>query len=236
MRPFIHVSIAVVGTLLATTAAQAQQPPRTGAGAGGLGGGGFGGGFSLKALLVTNKALQDELKISDDLKDKFAKYQEVQTAEMQKLRTLGNEDEDQLARLKVQIKLVEDRMALTKALSAEQAKRLTQIERQQLGLRAFTNEKIVKELNLTEDQKAKVKTATDDYNKDARELAGGGGGAGGAGRFGGNPETQKKMNALREEAMDKIEESLTQAQRKQWKEMTGEKFDTAKLFAFPMQR
>lgn len=223
MRSLIHVSLAVIGTLLATTTTHAQQPPRTGGGGFNPGGFGGGGGFSLKTLLISSKALQEELKVSDEMKEKFVKHQDMVTAEMQKLRALGNEDEDQITRLKTQIKLVEERMALLKGLSAEQTKRLTQIERQQMGLRAFGNEKIAKEMNLTDDQKAKVKSVTDDYNKDLRELGG---------RFG-DPETQKKRDALREEAMDKIEEALTQAQRKQWKEMVGEKFDTAKLFAAP---
>lgn len=228
MRHILRFSVAMVCLFLATTATQAQQPPRGGGGggAGGFGGfgGGFGGGggFSLKTLLVSNKALQDELKISDDLKEKFTKFTEAQRAEMEKLQGMGNDDEAQIARLKVQIKMIEDRMALMKGLSSEQTKRLTQIERQQMGLRAFSDEKIVKELNLTDAQKEKVKAVNEDYNKDQRELFSGGG-------FG-SPETQKKLTALREEAMDKIEESLTQAQRKQWKEMVGEKFDTSKLF------
>lgn len=219
--------------LILSAAASAQQPPRgggfPGGGFGGFGGaGGFGGGGgSVKSLLLSNKALQDELKLSDDLKAKFAKFAEAQTAKAQELMALGNDDEDQLVRLKSQIKTIEDRMALLKDLSADQTKRLAQIDRQRMGLGAFSNEKVVKELKLSDDQKDKVKTINEELGKDTRELFSAG--------FG--QDTQKKMAALRDEAMDKAVELLTADQRKQWKEMTGEKFDMAKLApARPMRR
>jgi hypothetical protein len=213
--------------------ASAQQPPRPGGGfpgGGGFGvfggGGGFGGG-SLKTLLVSNKALQDELKISDELREKFAKFEETQRAEMQKLASLGQDDDDQIARLKAQIKVIEDRKELMKGLSSEQSKRLDQIDRQRMGLGAFSNEKVVKELKLSDDQKDKVKTINEEMNKDMRELFQGGGGQ----------DAFRKIASLREEAMDKAVELLTADQRKQWKEMTGEKFDLAKLQPMrPMRR
>lgn len=209
----------------------AQQPPRPGGGFGGFGGamglgGGLGGGQNLKSMLLTNKALQDELKISDELKDKFAKFEETQRAEMQKLASLGFDDDDQITRLKMQIKMIEDRKELLKSLTSEQTKRLDQIDRQRMGLAAFSNEKIVKELKLSDDQKDKVKTINDEMNKDIRELFQGG--------FG--QDTQRKMASLREEAMDKAIELLTADQRKMWKEMTGEKFDLTKLMPRPMRR
>ncbi len=208
--------------------ASAQQPPRPGGGGfGGFGGFGMigGGGFgqpSLKTTLLTNKALQDELKISDELKEKFAKFEEAQRAAMQKLATLGQDDDDQIARLKAQIKTIEDRKELMKGLSADQTKRLDQIDRQRMALGAFTNEKVVVELNLSDDQKDKIKTINEEMRKDMRELFQPGAGGGGQDAF-------RKMAALNEEAMDKAVELLTANQRKQWKEMIGEKFDLTKL-------
>lgn len=232
MRYITRGVLAAALVALAAASAPAQQPPRPGGGGfGGFGfggGGGGGGGFNLKSLLVSNKALQDELKVSDEMREKFAKFQDAQRADQEKLRGLGTDDEDQITRLKAQIKGIEDRMALMKDLTADQTKRISQIERQMLGLGAFTNEKIVKELKLSDEQKEKIKGINEELGKDTRELFAGGGG-------GFNPDTQKKMAALREEAMDKAEEALTPAQRKQWKEMLGEKFDTTKLFT-PMRR
>jgi hypothetical protein len=72
------------------------------------------------------------------------------------------------------------------------------------------------------------------YSKDMRELTGGGrGGAGGgrpggAGR-GGNDENAKKREALTKETEEKIVATLSDDQKKSWKEMIGEKFDVSKL-------
>ncbi|MBX3400329.1 MAG: hypothetical protein KF873_16470 [Gemmataceae bacterium] len=222
MRITSRLLASMILVMVIGVSASAQQP-RPG-GFGGFGGGGFGGfggggGQNLKSTLLSNKALQDELKISDEMKEKFAKFQEAQMAEMQKLATLGQEDDDQIARLKAQIKVIEDRKELLKGLSAEQTKRLDQIDRQRMGLAAFANEKVAKELKISDDQKDKFKTINEELQKDTRELFQAGFGA----------DTQKKMQSLREEALDKCVELLTADQRKQWKEMIGEKFDLAKL-------
>lgn len=229
-----------VGLLMLVFAASAdaqrpQRPQRPGGTGGGFPGGGFqgggiggfgGGSMNLKSLLLTNTALQEELKVSDDLKAKFTKFQEAQREEMSKMQGMGSDDEAQIARLKMQIKMIEDRMAIMKDLSSEQTKRLSQIENQQMGLRAFTNDKVVEALKLSDDQKDKIKTINEELNADTRELFTAG--------FG--QDTQRKMQALRDEAMDKAVELLTANQRKQWKDMTGEKFDMTKLTTRPMRR
>ena len=117
-------------------------------------------------------------------------------------------------------------MAMLKGLSADQSKRLAQIDRQRMGLGAFTNKDVVGELKMSDDQKDKVKTINEELRKDSQELFTGGGGQ----------DNLKKWTALREEAMDKAVELLTADQRKHWKEMTGEKFDLAKLQTRPMRR
>ncbi len=227
------VGLLVLVFAVSSDAQQRQRPQRPGgAGGGGFPGagggfGGFGGGSTnLKSLLLSNTALQEELKISEELKAKFTKFQEAQREEMTKMQGMSSDDESQIARLKMQIKMIEDRMALMKDLSSEQSKRLSQIEHQQMGLRAFSTDKIVEALKLSDDQKDKIKTINEELNADTRQLFTEG--------FG--QDTQRKMQALRDEAMDKAVELLTANQRKQWKEMTGEKFDMAKLITRPMRR
>lgn len=70
--------VLVAGVLaFAGGAAMAQRQPGGGGGAGGFGGG-FGGGGTggLKSLLATNKALQEELKLSEDQVSKIKAFQE----------------------------------------------------------------------------------------------------------------------------------------------------------------
>ena len=197
----------------AVASAQAQRP------GGGFPGGGGGGG-SLKSLLITNKSLQEELKVSDDQVAKFKEFAEKQTEAMKGFAQFGGDDDEQIARMEVQVKLMKDRVAFMKSsLSAEQQTRLGQLEKQQMGMAAFSNAKVAKELGITDEQSEKIKAVNADMNKEMREMFSGGFDA----------EAQKKVASLRGECQEKIEKMMTDDQRKKWKEMTGEAFDMAKL-------
>ena len=107
------------------------------------------------------------------------------------------------------------------------------IFRRQIGVRAFLVEDTAKELSLTDSQKSKIKSVVDEYNKDVAEL-GGGFGKGGFKGFDKEKaaENQKKREKLTKAALADIDDVLTADQKKAWKEMTGEPFDTTKLFQF----
>ena len=214
--------ILTAGLLIAAVgSAQAQRPGGGGAFPGGSGfGGGGAGGQNLKSLVVTNKPLQEELKVSDEQIEKLKEFAAKQAEAMKGFAQFGGDEEEQIARMEVQLKLMKERVAFMKtALNAEQHKRIGQIEKQQMGMNAFTSAKIAKELAVTEEQSEKIKTINTDMNKELREMFTGG--------F--NEESQKKMASLRGETQEKIEKVLTDDQRKKWKEMTGEAFDMAKL-------
>ncbi len=224
-------------------------------------GGGFGGGaVNLRTGLFTNKPLQEELKITEDQAAKLNSYTAKLTEAMKEFappaRTgqpgggggqpgggrggagggfgggaTQRSDEDQLKFLKVQVQMLEERMAITKStLTSEQQKRLSQLENQQLAGNAFTNARVVKELGLSEDQTAKIAELNEEMTKERTELFRGlrGGGGGGFDREA-FAEMQKKMKNLADDTAEKIEKSLTAAQRSKWKDMTGEPFEFAKL-------
>src|SRR4029077_11046877 len=118
--------------------------------------GGRGGGVNL----LTNKSVQEELKITKEQKEKIdeasKKIQEKYRDDFAKLRDLqGDERREKGAALQKQV--TEE---LTKAadLTSEQKKRYGQIQLQQLGTRAFTTADVQKQLNLTDAQKETIKT------------------------------------------------------------------------------
>jgi Spy/CpxP family protein refolding chaperone len=212
MRTVSKVMFTLGLAALLATPALAQRP-----------GGGFGrGGGGGLGQLLTNESVQKELKVekddADKLKDAVKKVQDDNKDDIAKLADRSTSAED---RADITKKLNE---AYTKAVSdilnADQKKRLGQIELQQAGLRAFTRADVVKALNLTDDEKSKLKDLSDDYNKQMQELRGAGGGGGGGGR-GGNFQ---KMAELRKDFMDKSLNVLTDDQKKTWKDMTGEPF------------
>ena len=216
MRTLARWILSAALVVAAVGSAQAQRP------GGGFPGGGMGMGANqnLKSLLVSNKPLQEELKVGEEQAAKLKEFADKQSEAMKGFAQFGGDEEEQIARMEIQLKLMKERVAFMKTtLNAEQHKRLGQIEKQQMGMGAFSNAKIAKELAITDEQTEKIKTINTDMTKEMREMFSGGFDA----------EAQKKVASLRSETQEKIEKSLTEDQRKKWKEMTGEAFDLAKL-------
>ncbi|MBM3981540.1 MAG: hypothetical protein FJ304_14925 [Planctomycetes bacterium] len=151
---------------------------------GGFGFGGFGGNDTT-ALVLTNKALQEELKITDTQKEKLKEATAKQTEATKKIfegmkdKFVGAKgDKDKLKEMmedmqKEQAKITADmRKAIDAELTSDQKKRLKQISVQALGLNVF------------KDPEAKAKA-----------------GGGGFGGFGGTSTAQKAL-------MKEVQESL----------------------------
>lgn len=211
------------------------QPP------GGRGGGMFGQGGGVTALVLSNAALQAELKVTAEQKEKLKPLAEQQQALQKRGMEIFKEaagDKDRMKELftenreKQEQFQAELKKSLDDTLTADQKTRLKQIERQVAGPRALTTEDVAAGLKLTDEQKGKIRGVMDDLGRDMKEMFGGGG-KGGFGKGGFDPERMaenaKKMEKLNKAAMADIEEVLTDDQKKAWKEMVGAPFDTSKL-------
>lgn len=240
MRFLRRVALAAA-VVVGAAALAAAQPP-----GGGFGGFGFGGG-SIYGTVAVNKALQEELKVTAEQKDKLSDVMKPIREKQQELRGLftpgqpPSEDELKEMREKMSKLAEETKKGVEGVLKPEQVKRLTQINYQALGVRAFADKDVQAALKLTDAQKEKAKTITDDFAKETREMM--------MKTFqdfqqGGNPEEmqkkiqemQKKREEMQKSADSKIEKELTADQKKKWKEMLGEKFDLTKLQFRPMRR
>ncbi len=228
-------------------AAQAQRPQPGQPGAGGRAGG---GGVQI-GLVLTNKDLQDELKVTDDqkskLKDVTAKQTEM-TKKMADLRSGGQPDRTKMQEvIKEMTALTEEVKKVTdEVLTADQKKRFKQLEIQAMGVRAFANADVVKELAITDDQKKALKEVADATAKETADLrkelglpAQGGRPMGGGTATPPDAEALKKFaeksKPMTEAALEKSVKALTADQQKKWTEMIGVKFDTSKLTARPMR-
>jgi Spy/CpxP family protein refolding chaperone len=192
------------------------------------------GGFGGPDTLALNPSVQKELNLSEDqiqkIKDATQSVRDKHRDESEGLRNLqGDERREKGQELRKKMS-DETNQALTGILKPEQSKRLKEITLQQRGAQAFNDPETQKALNLTEDQKDKIKTINEDAAKDMRELfpqggrrgAGGGGGGGDPAAF---KERMTKVAALRKENMEKATSVLTEDQKKTWKEMTGQPFE-----------
>jgi Spy/CpxP family protein refolding chaperone len=208
----------------AVVVVEAQQPRP--------GGGAF-GGVNVYTSVLSNKDLQEDLKITDEQKDKFKAINEKVSEAGKKNREIFKDagmDKDKLKEAftefgKLQEKSnAEAKKSVEEVLTTDQKKRIAQIEIQAKGLRAFSDEKIAKELGITDGQSSKIKGIMEEYAKDTKDLG-----------FGGGrdkekaAENAKKREKLSKAAFADIEEALTPDQKTKWKEMTGTPFDTAKL-------
>jgi hypothetical protein len=196
----------------------AQQP----GGRGGRGGRGFGGGAMDAAQLLLNKSVQEELKLTDDQKAALTKVQEKQREAMQKARDAGDREK---AREVFRTVFEETKKEVDKwketGLKPEQAKRLRQIELQNMQFRAFADADVQKELKMTDKQKDEVKEISEGVTKDITELR----------NSAQNPrELFPKIQALTKEASEKVAGLLTEDQKKSWKELTGEPFEVKREF------
>ncbi|MBN9118975.1 MAG: Spy/CpxP family protein refolding chaperone [Planctomycetes bacterium] len=244
------IRCAVVALLAAGIVAMVgAQPPRQ-----------FGGGGGdISGLVLNNTALQEELKITDAQKEKFKPLVEKQTDLAKRGRDLFAKgfkdfDKEKAADLRKEgEKLSEDvKKALDAELTADQKKRLKQIGVQMLGMGVFadpegknafgqpygdaqkaTMKEVADALKLTDSQKSKIKDITEEYSKDRAAIRKDVfGDTKGKGAF--DPEKQKdfqsKTSKLSAETMSKIADVLDDTQKKTWKELTGDAFDTSKLF------
>src|SRR5439155_12803853 len=128
-------------------------------------GGGFGGGMFGGGMLLGNKSVQEELKMSKEQADKaqeaLQKTREKQKEAFSKLQDLSQEERrEKMQELQKVIGAETDKLAAS-ILKPEQLKRFKQIELQQRGYQAFTDPELQKTLKLTDEQKEKIKAIVD---------------------------------------------------------------------------
>jgi len=179
--------------------------------------------------LLQNKSVQEELKLTADQIDKireishsvYEKHREELDALEEKL---GGEKDRKKREPVNQMRLrinEEARKGEEEILNPQQKKRLKEITLQQRGTGAFSEEEVQNALNLTADQKDKIKTIENDFHKQWREIL-----PPDAFRNRAElPERFKKMDALRKESLDKVLAILRDDQKKKYNEMSGAPFE-----------
>jgi Spy/CpxP family protein refolding chaperone len=215
MRRVATVILTLGLTVALAAPALAQQRQRGQRGQRGRGQGGA-------PMLVENESVQKELNLDkgqvDKVKETVQKVRDEHKDDFAKLNDLGREEQREKRQELTRTVTGETLKALGDVLKPEQVKRLKQIELQQAGTRAFTRPEVQKALNLTDDQKEKIKTITDDAAKQRSELFQG---SNARGSF-------DKLTALNKETTEKVQAVLTDDQKKTWKDLTGEPFEVTR--------
>jgi Spy/CpxP family protein refolding chaperone len=205
MKKLFTVALGLTFAALAVSAALAQQQR------GGYGG--FGGGNVLS--LLTQKSVQEELKLTEDQITKVTDLQKSQRGSFnfKDLKDLSKEDRAKKAEERTKA----TDTALSSILNPPQLKRVKQISLQQRGMSALSDEAVATALSLTADQKEKVKALQEEMRTATSDLF-----KGGKGGF--NEEARKKVEEARKSNNEKGEAILTADQKAKWKELAGEPF------------
>ena len=199
MKRLVQIGAVAALTVVLCGAAQAQQRQRPG------GPGGFGGGGVL--FYLGQKSVQEELKLSDEQVKKIKELTEKQRESFQGLRDLSQEDR----RAKMQELAKANDKAMGEILKAGQLKRAKQIALQQMGAGALRNEEVAKALNISEEQKDKIREI---QAKSREEMQG----------LGRDEDARKKRQEIMKATTEKVMGVLTAEQKTKLKEMQGETF------------
>jgi len=190
--------------------------------------GGFGGGFGRGGLsdLLQITQVQKELKLSDD---QIAKVKEIADAARPPQGTRGQRGNNQTdaeraaAREERQKRTAETDAKVTAVLMPEQVTRLKQVQLWVQGYGALTNnENVAKELGLTDDQKAALKTISDEAGRKRQALFQG---------FGRNAtdeqrtKAREEMASLQKDTDAECKAVLTDDQSAKLAALKGEKFE-----------
>jgi Spy/CpxP family protein refolding chaperone len=184
---------------LSTPIAWAQGPGR-----GGPDRGGFGGG----AMLLSQKSVQEELKLNEEQVKKVDELLTKQREAFGASRDLSREER--------QKQFAESRAAGQKAvgeiLNEEQQKRYKQISLQLQGPGALGDPDVASAIGLSDDQKKSVEEIQTAAREEMRALFEAGGG------------DREKFRTARDATNEKLQAVLTDEQKSKWKELTGEPF------------
>ena len=206
MKKLAQLSLAAAIVAMAVSPALAQQRQRQRPG-GGFGG--FGGGT---VFLLTQKSVQDELKLSEKQVAQVKELQEKQRGSFQGLRDLSQEERQKKMREQAEA----TQKAVAGILKPEQLKRVKQIALQQQGARAVATEEVAKALKITDEQKTKI---LEIQTKSREEMRG----------LGRGEEARTKIQELMKATNEKVMGVLTAEQKKTLKELQGKPFDLSKI-------
>jgi hypothetical protein len=174
-------------------------------------------------FLIFREKVQEEIKLSDEQKEKLAKQLEGMVRDAMQffqqidgLKPEEHEKELHSYRQKAQEKLA---AFLKDTLKAEQLQRLHQLTLQQERPFALGLPEVMKELKLTDEQRKQFMALVQEMQQKIEPLIK-------EAQTKGNPEEiRPKAMKIRKEYADKIEAIFTEAQKKRWLEMLGKPFD-----------
>jgi hypothetical protein len=161
-----------------------------------------------EVMLLLQPAVCDDLKLSQDERDKIHKFASGQWEKAQKVSKLGDKERDREF-----MGMTKDNERFLKAtLTPDQRKRFDQILLQVAGLLWVTRPEVASKLNLSEDQKKRAKALQLKAREEMEELI----------HSTSDEKKEEELQELRETSRKRLMSLLSDEQKSKWKEMRGE--------------
>jgi Spy/CpxP family protein refolding chaperone len=205
VRRWMAVTVLTMAVLIPAMA----QPPA------GRPGGPFGGrlgGPMLMVGLLRSPQVQQELKLTDQQRQRLEQLGEQWREKMRGLRDLPPEERRQ----KVEGMRAEVEKQLATILNEQQMKRLKQIALQVEGYAALERPEIADQVGLTKEQRQKIRDILRQADEKRREAFQQG--------QGDRQAAFQRMREIRQWVDGEIEKLLTAEQKKKWQELVGAPF------------
>jgi hypothetical protein len=174
-------------------------------------------------FLVFRDKVQEELKLTDEQKKKLEKrLQDTVQHAMQFFQQLGDKPPEEREKLlHAYVEKAQENLAafLQGLLKEEQLKRLRQVMLQREGLLALGDGEVMKELEITDAQRQQFFKVVQEMQKKIEPVLK-------EAQKGGRPEEiRPRVMKIRDEHVGRIGALLSDAQKKQWKQLLGKPLD-----------
>lgn len=165
---------------------------------------------AIEVMLLRQQSVQDELKITEAQSRKIHAFADKQWKKAQGLRNSSEAEQDRA--FEAMAKANQD--FLKNTLMPQQQKRLNEIAMQVAGLLWVIRSDVADALNLTDDQKQKIRELHREAHKEAQEAL----------RSNNEGVEDAKFREMRQSNRKRLMSVLTDEQKTKWREMAGAPF------------
>lgn len=165
---------------------------------------------AIEVMLVRQKSVQEDLKTTEAQNRKIHAFADKQWKKVQGMKGKSEAERDQA--FEQMAKANQD--FLKNTLTPEQCKRLNQIAMQMAGLLWVMRTDVAAELNLSDEQKQKIRELHREAHKEAQEAF----------RSNNGAIEAEKFREMRQNNRRRLMSVLTADQKTKWKEMAGQPF------------
>lgn len=165
---------------------------------------------AIEVMLVRQKSVQEDLKITPEQSEKIHSFADKQWKKVRAMKNLSKAEQD--SGFKDMAKANQE--FLKNTLSPQQCKRLNQICMQLAGLLWVMRSDVAAEMNLTAEQKQKLRQLHSEAHKEAQDTF----------RSNNGAVQEEKFREMRQSNRKRLMSVLTDEQKSKWKEMAGPAF------------